>query len=226
MTLARKIQKYRKMRGLTQEELAEALGVSHQSISKWESAQATPGLDKVLLLSEYFQVSTDALLKAGEEPRPVTAAPAPSPMATNQAFAATEPASAVTAVTPIPHGPESSACTTPEAPAHYGTERLALGGQELPDHHRAERLARREPEWLLRLGALLAVAGLLGLGALWFLSLLHPPYTLGKTLGPLDMFLFYIRYNEFEPFLTLACGTALAGAGLFLLHRLRRKPAA
>ncbi|SBW05407.1 hypothetical protein KL86DPRO_20482 [uncultured delta proteobacterium] len=63
MTLAQKIQQNRKARGVTQEELAAALDVSHQSISKWESGQTIPGLDKVLLLSAYFGVSTDYLLK-------------------------------------------------------------------------------------------------------------------------------------------------------------------
>ncbi|CAK7029303.1 MAG: hypothetical protein DELT_02714 [Desulfovibrio sp.] len=63
MNLAQKIQKNRRARGLTQEEFAAALNVSHQSVSKWESGQATPGLDKVLLMSEFFQVSTDYLLK-------------------------------------------------------------------------------------------------------------------------------------------------------------------
>ena len=46
-----------------QEELAEKLNVSRQSISKWEGAQSVPGMDKILQLSEIFGVSTDYLLK-------------------------------------------------------------------------------------------------------------------------------------------------------------------
>lgn len=63
MNLAEKIQKERKMRGLTQEDLAQRLNVSRQSVSKWESGQALPEVDKILLLSECFGVSTDYLLK-------------------------------------------------------------------------------------------------------------------------------------------------------------------
>lgn len=64
MTLFEKIPALRKARGLSQEELAEQLGVSRQAVSKWESGQSLPDLDKILALSEFFGVSTDYLLKA------------------------------------------------------------------------------------------------------------------------------------------------------------------
>lgn len=63
MILAEKILELRKQNGWSQEELAEKLDVSRQSVSKWESAQAVPDLDKILLLGELFGVSTDYLLK-------------------------------------------------------------------------------------------------------------------------------------------------------------------
>lgn len=63
MILADKISLLRKKNGWSQEELAEKLGVSRQSISKWEGAQSTPDLNKVLKLSEIFGVSTDVLLR-------------------------------------------------------------------------------------------------------------------------------------------------------------------
>lgn len=53
----------RRRQGWSQEELAERLGVSRQAVSKWESGQTLPDMDKVLLLSEIFSVSTDYLLK-------------------------------------------------------------------------------------------------------------------------------------------------------------------
>ena len=67
MILADKIIELRKRAGMSQEELAEKLGVSRQSISKWEGAQSTPDLNRVLQLSEIFGVSTDTLLKDTEE---------------------------------------------------------------------------------------------------------------------------------------------------------------
>ncbi|WP_417204465.1 helix-turn-helix domain-containing protein [Acetoanaerobium sticklandii] len=63
MILADKIILLRKKSGWSQEELAEKLNVSRQSISKWEGAQSVPGMDKILQLSEIFVVSTDYLLK-------------------------------------------------------------------------------------------------------------------------------------------------------------------
>ena len=63
MILADKIIDLRKKAGWSQEELAEKLGVSRQSVSKWEGAQSIPDMNKILQLSELFGVSTDYLLK-------------------------------------------------------------------------------------------------------------------------------------------------------------------
>ena len=68
MILADKIAELRKKNGWSQEELAGQLGVSRQSVSKWESAASIPDLDKILKLSELFGVSTDYLLKDSGEP--------------------------------------------------------------------------------------------------------------------------------------------------------------
>ena len=67
MTIADRIQTLRKSKGMSQEELADAAGVSRQAVSKWESEQSIPDLDKVVTLSEIFEVTTDYLLK-GIEP--------------------------------------------------------------------------------------------------------------------------------------------------------------
>ena len=63
MILADKIIRLRKQNGWSQEELAEKMNVSRQAVSKWESAQAVPDLEKVLLLGRLFGVTTDYLLK-------------------------------------------------------------------------------------------------------------------------------------------------------------------
>ena len=63
MILADKITELRKKNGWSQEELADKLDVSRQSISKWESAQSIPDMSRILKLSEVFGVSTDLLLK-------------------------------------------------------------------------------------------------------------------------------------------------------------------
>lgn len=63
MILADKIMTLRKKAGWSQEELAGQLGVTRQSVSKWEGAQSVPDLDKVVQMSRLFGVSTDYLLK-------------------------------------------------------------------------------------------------------------------------------------------------------------------
>ena len=59
MILADKIMSLRKKAGWSQEELAEQLGVTRQSVSKWEGAQSVPDMDKVVQMSRLFGVTTD-----------------------------------------------------------------------------------------------------------------------------------------------------------------------
>lgn len=69
MNLADRIQHLRKAKGISQEELADKIGVSRQAVSKWESEQSVPDIEKIILLSDYFETTTDFLLK-GIEPAP------------------------------------------------------------------------------------------------------------------------------------------------------------
>ncbi len=71
MTISEKIIKMRKEQGLSQEAFAEKLGVSRQSVSKWESGASIPDTEKILSMSELFGVSTDYLLKDREEVTPI-----------------------------------------------------------------------------------------------------------------------------------------------------------
>lgn len=63
MTLAEKITLLRKQKGWSQEDLADKMDISRQSVSKWESGQSIPDLDKIIKISNIFAVSTDYLLK-------------------------------------------------------------------------------------------------------------------------------------------------------------------
>ena len=75
MIIADKIVSLRKRAGWSQEELAEKLGVTRQSVSKWEGAQSVPDMDKVVSMSRLFGVTTDYLLKDElEEDAPCAAA--------------------------------------------------------------------------------------------------------------------------------------------------------
>lgn len=67
MNTADRIQSLRKAKGISQEELADIIGVSRQAVSKWESEQSTPDVEKIILLSDYFGTTTDYLLR-GIEP--------------------------------------------------------------------------------------------------------------------------------------------------------------
>ena len=71
MNMADRIQYLRKTKGLSQEELADKVGVSRQAVSKWESEQSTPDIEKIISMSELFEVTTDYILK-GIEPAKMT----------------------------------------------------------------------------------------------------------------------------------------------------------
>ena len=68
MNIADRIQNLRKVKGISQEELADKVGVTRQAVSKWESEQSTPDVEKIIIMSDYFEVTTDYLLK-GIEPK-------------------------------------------------------------------------------------------------------------------------------------------------------------
>ena len=70
--LARNISIYRKEKRLTQEELAQILGVSFQAISKWENAQTMPDISLLPLLSKTLEVSIDKLLGYASQDRRIT----------------------------------------------------------------------------------------------------------------------------------------------------------
>ena len=75
MPLHEKILQLRTQLGLSQMEIAEQLGVSRQSVSKWETGQSVPDLDKLIKLSDLFGVSVDELVREEERPQP----PKPEP---------------------------------------------------------------------------------------------------------------------------------------------------
>lgn len=66
-TIEERIQELRKCKGLSQEQLADMLGVSRQAVSKWESGQSLPEIEKLMAMSALFEVTTDYILK-GETP--------------------------------------------------------------------------------------------------------------------------------------------------------------
>ena len=66
MEIGNKINQLRKLSGMTQEQLAEKLNVSRQTISKWEAGGTSPDLDSIVKVSKIFHVSLDDLLTEGE----------------------------------------------------------------------------------------------------------------------------------------------------------------
>lgn len=70
MNLANRIQTLRKQSGMSQEALAEKLGVTRQAVSKWESEQSAPDMENIIAISDLFEVSTDYLLKGEEYKNP------------------------------------------------------------------------------------------------------------------------------------------------------------
>ena len=83
MTLGEKILKLRSTAKMSQGDLAEKLNVSRQSISKWETNQSVPELDKLIQLCNLFQISLDELVRSNDLKQPDTNEEAP-PVVTSQ----------------------------------------------------------------------------------------------------------------------------------------------
>ena len=67
MEFNNKLYELRKQKGFSQEELANRLNVSRQTISKWEVGESTPDMEKLIAISDLFEISLDELVK-GEKP--------------------------------------------------------------------------------------------------------------------------------------------------------------
>lgn len=67
MTIGQRIMNYRKAKNLSQEEVAEKLNVTRQTISKWETNLSTPDFDKIIPLCELFEISSEELLRGKVE---------------------------------------------------------------------------------------------------------------------------------------------------------------
>ena len=67
MTIGERLLKLRKEKNISQEELANVLDVSRQTISKWETDQTTPDFDKIVPLCEYFEITSDELLSGKKD---------------------------------------------------------------------------------------------------------------------------------------------------------------
>ncbi|QAT51078.1 helix-turn-helix domain-containing protein [Caproiciproducens sp. NJN-50] len=69
MRFPERLQELRKKRGMSQESLAQELGVSRQAVSKWESGQSVPETEKLIALGDFFEVSLDDLVRGDESRR-------------------------------------------------------------------------------------------------------------------------------------------------------------
>lgn len=79
LTIANRLVELRQSLGLSQEALAESLGVSRQAVSKWERAEASPDTDNLIALANLYDISLDALLLGREaSPRQTDGPAAPS----------------------------------------------------------------------------------------------------------------------------------------------------
>ena len=73
MTFAEKLMELRRQRGWSQEELGDKLGVTRQTVSKWETGQTTPEMEKLAAMSDLFSITTDELIKGNTGSTPLSA---------------------------------------------------------------------------------------------------------------------------------------------------------
>lgn len=121
MNIADRIQSLRKQKGMSQIELADAIGVSRQAVSKWESEQTIPDLDKIVAMSEIFGTTTDYLLKGIE---PVENEGGQAAAATTAAASAAIPAAPAAPAVPQMTKEEAIALVAKLSQEYRGLERL------------------------------------------------------------------------------------------------------
>lgn len=78
--LGERLYQLRRSRGMSQEQLAERIGVSRQTISKWEGGLSTPDLEKLIALADCFEITMDELVRGHGVPVPPSAAASQQPM--------------------------------------------------------------------------------------------------------------------------------------------------
>ena len=78
MTFQERLHQLRRQRGLSQENLAEVIGVTRQAVQKWESGASRPDMDNLVALSRYFETTLDYLITGEEAPSASSALPAQS----------------------------------------------------------------------------------------------------------------------------------------------------
>ena len=138
MTLGQRIQELRKQKGLSQEALGEALGVSRQAVSKWEGDNGIPELDTLIAMSRLFGVTVGQLLGVEEAPareeapgepdrteeilRRYAEAVKPAPSQKSKAVAALAGAA----------GGAGLGARQPQAPGRRGVTAASLGGHQKP----------------------------------------------------------------------------------------------
>jgi transcriptional regulator with XRE-family HTH domain len=92
--IANRLVQLRKANNLSQEDLADKIGVSRQAVSKWERAEASPDTDNLIMLAKIYGVSLDEMLHSEDEPvRPEPEKPAGAPVAEAQEEPAKNPRS-------------------------------------------------------------------------------------------------------------------------------------
>ena len=71
LEIANRLVQLRKEHHLSQEELAEKIGISRQAVSKWERAESSPDTDNLIRLSKLYHISIDELLRTSDEEEPI-----------------------------------------------------------------------------------------------------------------------------------------------------------
>ncbi len=182
------LKKLRNEKGLSQEKLAERLGISRQSISKWEQGTATPDTENLLKLSNLYGVSADVILNCGEVPS-VEAAPekSESEVAGGESPASSDASPGSTA---SPESTASEAEVTVSAPAGVKEE---IHTASMPQSEKREEKAEKpgkKRSWVYVAFPFFAVLAAAAVGALfngwwycWLILLLIPLfYTLVQAV--------------------------------------------
>ena len=189
--IANRLAKLRKEKGLSQEELAEKLGLSRQAVSKWERAESSPDTDNLICLAKIYNISLDELLRTDEDVESI-----------KESVKEKEVEKKNVKISPssiyVKDGDEEVNVSFSGIYVKDGDEEVVIGNKPIEILNENDQKKRKIKEKITSVYTLLVVIGYILLGA--FLDLWHPAWILFISIPLVDSIIEAIFQKDAKKF--------------------------
>lgn len=189
--IANRLAKLRKEKGLSQEELAEKLGLSRQAVSKWERAESSPDTDNLICLAKIYNISLDELLRTDEDVETI-----------KESVKEKEVEKKDVKISPslvyVKDGDEEVNISFSGIYIKDGDEEVVIGNKPIESLNEKDQKKRKIKDKIISVYTLLVVIGYILLGA--FLDLWHPAWILFISIPLVDSIIEAIFQKDAKKF--------------------------